>query len=230
MLIYLAGPYSSDPKGNTERAAKIAAHLWQQGHVVISPHNNSHAVDELSGHVIPYDTWLKGDLEILERCDVLAIMPGWENSDGTKVEINHALRRGLPIWEVVGFVDDRVPVFTYHERTEFIKIVAGYRWHQRQALNIFIDRQRKYGPGNIAIAGHAGVLTRTQDKIERLKNSIADHADESALDAGYDISNYGLIDVMVLTGEWPKPDPDAERTAIKAQIAELQARLKELSK
>jgi len=82
-----------------------------------------------------------------------------------------------------------------------------------------LDRkQLDYGPGNIASFGELGVLVRTNDKVERLKNlwrknRMADPQNESVADSWRDLSNYGLIGEMCHRGIWPTDEPEQEATA-----------------
>jgi hypothetical protein len=91
-----------------------------------------------------------------------------------------------------------------------IKTQAG-----RIALILALDnismldrKQQDYGPGNIASFGELGVLVRTNDKVERLKNlwrtnRMSDPQNESVSDSWRDLSNYGLIGEMCHRGIWP---------------------------
>lgn len=71
-----------------------------------------------------------------------------------------------------------------------------------------LDRkQQDYGAGNISAFGELGLLVRVNDKVERLKNlhktgRMTDPANESVTDSWLDLSNYGLIAVLVRTGVW----------------------------
>ena len=80
---------------------------------------------------------------------------------------------------------------------------------------VMIDRQRKYGPGNITRHGKLGLRVRIGDKLERLDHSEGkDFADESEGDAWLDIANYGLIGVMVHEQIWGRPlDETDSRTS-----------------
>lgn len=75
--------------------------------------------------------------------------------------------------------------------------------------DLFCQKQRDYGRGNIAKFGELGVLVRTSDKIERLRNllhSLRDPANESLADTWRDISIYGVIGGMCHKGDWPAPE------------------------
>ena len=68
-------------------------------------------------------------------------------------------------------------------------------------------KQQDYGAGNISAFGELGLLVRCNDKIERLKNlhktgKMTDPANEAVTDSWLDLSNYGLIAVLVRTGVW----------------------------
>jgi len=83
---------------------------------------------------------------------------------------------------------------------------------ERAFLKLYLEkfaimgaRHRKYGPGNIAASGEAGLIVRAQDKLARLANSKADFPDESKLDTWMDLSNYSDIAIAWLRRKWPKP-------------------------
>ena len=89
-LLYVSGPFSAaDNLDGIERnilaASEAALEGWRQGWAVICPHKNTsgyqHAAD------IPYETWIEGDLEILRRCDAICMLPGWEQSNGARIEL-----------------------------------------------------------------------------------------------------------------------------------------------
>jgi hypothetical protein len=74
---------------------------------------------------------------------------------------------------------------------------------------IFVERQAKYGPGNIARTGLLGIAVRLNDKVERLlqltlHGSGGTATDESVEDTLRDVANYGLIGLMLLHKTWPE--------------------------
>ena len=80
-----------------------------------------------------------------------------------------------------------------------------------ELLRVMVDRQRKYGPGNIPKFGMFGVLVRLNDKIERLNNmatsgglALTDFGDESVEDTLIDIANYANIMRAQMRGWWTK--------------------------
>ena len=96
-VAYIAGPY----RGKSERAVvenirhaeKYALKDWQMGYAVICPHLNT----QLFGGLAPDEVWLDGDLEILRRCDLCVMIPGWDNSSGARAERVFALEHGIEV-------------------------------------------------------------------------------------------------------------------------------------
>lgn len=77
-----------------------------------------------------------------------------------------------------------------------------------EAFTIFKERQRKYGPGNIAAFGEVGCVVRATDKLARLRqfyiNGVGgDVADEAAEDTWLDLMNYAAIGLLCHHGKWP---------------------------
>jgi len=99
-VAYVAGPYSAKTifgkLRNIYRAWKVAYTLWQQGYTVICPHSNSMLMENAIGN----EEFAKRDLHIVERCDIIFMLPGWTRSNGAIKEYHHALKHGLEIREL----------------------------------------------------------------------------------------------------------------------------------
>lgn len=97
-IIFIAGPFRGDgsvetKKRNIEVARKFV-HLFIRNSIPFySPHLN---IDQEAINVPNEDLSLDLNAEILKRCDALAVLPGWENSQGTKNEIIHAKEHSMP--------------------------------------------------------------------------------------------------------------------------------------
>lgn len=90
----------------------------------------------------------------------------------------------------------------------------------KEAFELLVERQRKYGPKNVESLGLFGVFNRlSDDKVERIRRAmngkiehgrimlddIGDFGDESFEDALFDIANYALIMIALKRGVWGKP-------------------------
>ena len=102
--IYLACPYANpDPeirKWRTKQADIKAAVLMEQGNLVFSPLSHSVPISEhCKVHQCDHDFWLRQDLWVLDICDEMHILclPGWDESKGIGIEIEHAKLKGIEI-------------------------------------------------------------------------------------------------------------------------------------
>lgn len=100
LVAYVAGPYRASTtwkiNQNIERAKKVALEVWKMGYVAICPHANTGLFDG----EMPDKTWLDGDLELLRRSDFVVLVPGWETSEGTKIEADLSSRLGKPVYTI----------------------------------------------------------------------------------------------------------------------------------
>jgi len=96
-VAFISGPYRSETISgivqNIRNAESVAIKYWRLGYAVICPHKNTALFDGL----MPDETWLNGDLEILKRCDAIVMMKEWEKSSGAKAELEFAEKHGLEI-------------------------------------------------------------------------------------------------------------------------------------
>lgn len=110
-VIYIAGKYR-DSRGewfvqDHIREASIAAlFVWQHGAAAICPHRNTALFGGYPG--CPDETWLKGDLEIIKRCDAVWAIHNWKDSVGATSEVGWARHNNIPVLfsrqEVVDFI------------------------------------------------------------------------------------------------------------------------------
>jgi hypothetical protein len=91
--VYISGPYTSDPDGNTEAAIRLGQHLLKAGFAPMVPHL-THFWHERYPN--PWDTWLELDLPWVAGADAVYRMPG--KSSGADAEVEYALRLGIPVF------------------------------------------------------------------------------------------------------------------------------------
>jgi hypothetical protein len=102
-VIFVSGAYRADAEWqqavNISHAGFIARELWRRNWVVICPQKNTAYFGGLSDN--PKDDfmiWLRGDLELLSRSDAIYMLKGWESSEGSHIEYNFAMNKGMKIY------------------------------------------------------------------------------------------------------------------------------------
>ncbi|HOX54629.1 MAG TPA: DUF4406 domain-containing protein [Candidatus Omnitrophota bacterium] len=96
ILVYVAGKYSGEISGNIHAARETAIKLWESGFSVFCPHLNTiHFEKDCKCR---YNDYIMGDLEILERCDVILMLDNWESSQGATREHEFAQSQQIPIF------------------------------------------------------------------------------------------------------------------------------------
>lgn len=100
--VFMSGPYSSDPWGNTLEAALIQQRLMDLGFSVFCPQTAYHWLNEIRPR--SYTDWMSACLEELRRSDVVlrwhrTDIPELDASPGSDTELANAERIGLPVFE-----------------------------------------------------------------------------------------------------------------------------------
>lgn len=100
MTIYISGPITQHPTGNVEAFAAAVLAVESKGHKAINPHDVcSHLID---AHWLDY---MRLDIKALMDADAILLLPEWDMSRGSKIEINIFVHLGLPVFESI----DEVP-------------------------------------------------------------------------------------------------------------------------
>lgn len=98
-VIYVAGPFRGpnawEIECNIRRAETLALEIWRLGAVALCPHTNTRFFQGAA----PDNVWLDGDLELLCRCDAIALVDGWENSSGARKEVKLARELNIPVFK-----------------------------------------------------------------------------------------------------------------------------------
>lgn len=96
-VAFIAGPYrAKSVRGmilNIRQAEKYALRYWKKGYAVICPHLNTSLLDgNDTDHM-----FLDGAIEIMKRCDLVVMIPGWSTSVGARNEYEVAKSLGITI-------------------------------------------------------------------------------------------------------------------------------------
>lgn len=77
-----------------ERFAKAEEKLTAAGHQVYNPaHANSYMPEGTT-----YEEYMKIAFTLLEMCDAIYMLDGWQQSKGANREYGYALGKGMKIW------------------------------------------------------------------------------------------------------------------------------------
>ena len=101
MRVYVAGGMRGYDRFNFPAFDAAAAHLRAQGHEVRNPaeHDRELGFDETKNSLEGFDLAkaFRWDIESVLWAEAIAVLPGWENSQGASVETAVARMIGTPI-------------------------------------------------------------------------------------------------------------------------------------
>lgn len=97
--LYISGPMTGLPALNFPAFHEAARQLRAVGYKVINPAEH----DEEPG--LPWEHYLRKDIRLLMDCDAVALLPGWENSRGARLERDIALALSMPCLHVHAWLD-----------------------------------------------------------------------------------------------------------------------------
>jgi len=96
-VAFISGPYRGktilDILESIREAEKWALVYWKKGFAVICPHKNTALFDGQADD----DLWLRGDIELLRRSDLVVMIPGWKYSAGSVAEHEFAMKNRIKI-------------------------------------------------------------------------------------------------------------------------------------
>lgn len=146
-LCYVSGPYTKNSTNNKTQeeniaqARQIGCRLWEKGFSVIVPHENTSYFEKDCN--IDYDTYIRGDLDMLSRCDYIVMTPDWESSQGAIIEKMYADTLRIPV-----YIYPNLPVLTKYEieNPTFLQMAREeYMNKYRQEYNALIIGDMEIG-------------------------------------------------------------------------------------
>ena len=93
--IYIAGPMTGLPEHNFPAFHTAADRLRQAGWDVVNPAENFGGRRDL-----PRASYIRADVALLIECHAMALLPGWAESRGAKLEYLLARELGIPVIDV----------------------------------------------------------------------------------------------------------------------------------
>lgn len=103
MRVYLAGPMSSYPLHNFPAFDAAAAALRAQGHEVVSPAETDRAHGFDPSDTVSekqYGLFLRRSLKAMLDCEAIALLPGWQQSRGARIEFEVAKGIGMALAQI----------------------------------------------------------------------------------------------------------------------------------
>lgn len=132
MKFYLAGPMRGYPRMNFDSFDAARQFLEHTGQEVVSPADLDR---ELGFHPDVHDeTFFKHsdvvarDLEALQQCDGIMLLPGWKQSLGARAEASVAIWLGLVVLEFESFYDHVAGTSTHTRRLRRIRFWFRVLW------------------------------------------------------------------------------------------------------
>ena len=98
--IYLAGPMSNLPEFNYPAFNAAAKQLRELGFTVENPAENDGGS---TGK--PWAWYMRRAIKQLVTCDIVVLLPGWEESRGARLERFIAHELGMPVDTLDGFIE-----------------------------------------------------------------------------------------------------------------------------
>jgi nucleoside 2-deoxyribosyltransferase len=96
-IVYISGPITGKPAGNRPAFDAAAAALRERGFDVVNPHEvfTEPLPADPAQHRAHWQRAMRADLRALTDCDAIALLPGWQASEGALWEVDTARRLGL---------------------------------------------------------------------------------------------------------------------------------------
>lgn len=108
LTLYLAGPMTGHPNYNYPAFHQAARDLRELGYFIVSPAENDHdqpIPPPEPEHAAPHGHYVRAGLRKLLHADAVALLPEWETSKGTSVELTVARAIGMDIHTVEHWED-----------------------------------------------------------------------------------------------------------------------------
>lgn len=96
MRIYIAGPISTLPLETAQRNfLEAKANIQLSGHTAVNPMGLRHEHDK------SWESYMKACIAEMVTCDVILLLPQWQQSKGARIERNLAKSLKIPVWKKI---------------------------------------------------------------------------------------------------------------------------------
>lgn len=106
--VYVAGAYSSDNVlgvlDNIRKGIRASTEIFLAGYAPFCPHlDHLFNLQLRENETLTVQNFYDYSIEWLKVSDIMVVLPGWENSDGTKKEIEIAESLNIPVYSYEEF-------------------------------------------------------------------------------------------------------------------------------
>lgn len=104
MRIYISGPITGVPDYRT-KFDDMEVRLTKMGYDAFNPAK----VDDYLPKNMSYEEIMSIDLAMLDMCNAILLLDGWQHSKGAKIELTKAMEKGLLIYIQTGDMPPALP-------------------------------------------------------------------------------------------------------------------------
>lgn len=115
MKIYIAGPITGTDD-YIDRFVKAEVMICRKGHQPVNPLHIGSLIATTGETAISYGHIMNICKALLGACDAIYLMPGWQRSNGARVEHAEAFNRGLKFYTSIDAIPETAAARAEHNR------------------------------------------------------------------------------------------------------------------
>jgi len=96
MIIYIAGKMTGEPNWNAHEFNKAEVKLSFAGHTIF---NMANVQPIYKPELVPHEAYMKIAFAIIDCCETICMLDGWEKSKGATMEYEYARKKGKGVIE-----------------------------------------------------------------------------------------------------------------------------------
>lgn len=115
MKIYIAGPITGT-EDYIERFIAANTAIIRKGHEAVNPVFINRVIPTVGETAISYGHIMNICKALLGACDAIYLMPGWQRSNGARIEHAEAINRGLKFYASIDAIPETAAAKAEHNR------------------------------------------------------------------------------------------------------------------
>jgi hypothetical protein len=158
LRIYISGPATGFPNGNQEAFEAAKTDLKAHGHDAVCPFDGEDPEKTAESLNVKYGDqywkFLAKDILVISTVDTIVFLPGWEKSNGARLEAYAGLIKKVAFFEYAGKGEDLIP-----SPPAYVAGVCAAEWLE--------------GPFKAFLESNVGLLDASQEKLIKSKEHSA---------------------------------------------------------